>query len=183
MLAWRASICWRTGVGVCVWPSVVGAVVTVKSPFDGAGDGAAAAAGAQPSWGAGGSLAYGVGFVSGGVGPGGSACTMGWAAAGAWKVAVGGGGSGRSGWRRWAGLPGSSRRAVVAAAVDRLWVSTGQLVGLTERPPLAGRALSGCESAAVRECLLGPSVAAGNPVIPVLGAGALAVVVGCASVA
>ena len=95
----------------------------------------------------------------------------------------GGSGSGRSGWRRWAGLPGSSRWAVVAAAVDRWWVSAGRLVGLAGRPPFAGRGASRCAGVAMRVCLLGPGMAAGGPGIPVLGAGAMAVVVGCTSVA
>ena len=66
----------------------------------------------------------------------------------------GGSGSGRSGWRRWAGLPGSSRWAVVAAAVDRWWVSAGRLVGLAGRSPFASRGLSGCAGVVVRVCLV-----------------------------
>jgi hypothetical protein len=67
---------------------------------------------------------------------------------------------------------------IVAAAVNRLSVSAGHLVGPVGRPPFVGRSVAGCAEVAARVCLLGPCVVAGDSSIPVFGAGALAVVVG-----
>ena len=71
---------------------------------------------------------------------------------------------------------------IVAAAVDRLSVSAGHLVGPVGWPPFVDRSVARCAEVAARVCLLGPCVVASDPSIPVFGAGALAVVVGFAVV-